>query len=275
MTRYTPIDATGLSRKEWVEACHFHDLTDEEVLREVAERVSRLKAEKRGKSEGHPLVLLDLDSTLYEVQPRSLQILKEWLQTDEASEFPRVKEALTGQLSLAHIGYSLRDTFSSLGLSLDWADARSACDAAKRFWGERFFTDDYLKYDRPYPGAVEFTRKLYALGSEIVYLTGRDDPGMGEGTKKNLIRDGFPWDIDRTHLLMKPNTYLSDVEYKRGAADYIRKHGSLLASFENEPRNLVALYEVFPDAMHVFVDTVCSEHPAEACRGLYRIRGFM
>jgi len=43
------------------------------------------------------------------------------------------------------------------------------------------------------------------------------------------------------------------------AADYIRRHGTLVASFENEPPNVVALSKVFPDAMHVFVDTVCSD----------------
>jgi hypothetical protein len=38
--------------------------------------------------------------------------------------------------------------------------------------------------------------------------------------------------------------------------------------------NLVALYELFPDAMHVFVDTVMSDRGAKAINGLYRVKGF-
>ena len=110
--------------------------------------------------------------------------------------------------------------------------------------------------------------------SLIVYLTGRDEPGMGDGTRAMLLRDGFPWETERTHLLLKPAYGLPDLEHKINAAQFIRAHGELVASFENEPPNLVAIYEQFPDAMHVFVETVCSDHAAPAGRGLYRIRGF-
>ena len=40
----------------------------------------------------------------------------------------------------------------------------------------------------------------------------------------------------------------------------VEKHGELIANFENEPKNLVAMQayfkEKYPQAMHVFVDTV-------------------
>ena len=57
---------------------------------EVAARVEKLKAQaKLGRREAHPLVLLDLDSTLYEVGPRTYQILREWVETSEsAAGFP-------------------------------------------------------------------------------------------------------------------------------------------------------------------------------------------
>ena len=57
-----------LTKAEWLKACHFHDLSEKEVLEEVASRVKKTP---------NSLVLLDLDSTLYEVAPRSHQILKE------------------------------------------------------------------------------------------------------------------------------------------------------------------------------------------------------
>jgi len=255
-------------RSDWKNASQFHDLTEREVLTEVSRRVSELRSRAK-----QPVVLLDLDSTLYEVGPRTHQILQEWLGSPDSQEFPRVKKELT-RLEQEHVGYSLRDTFSALGVSAPEGELQQALLVIKKFWQERFFSNDYLKYDRAYPGAAEFVQEVHGMGAFVVYLTGRDEPGMGSGTRDMLKRDGFPWETERTHLLLKPAYGLSDLEHKVNAAVFIRKAGELVASFENEPANLVAIYEQFPDAMHVFVETVSSDHAAPAAAGLYRIRGF-
>jgi hypothetical protein len=257
-----------LSRQSWISACHFHDLTEAEVLREISNRVSELKARAE-----RPLVLLDLDSTLYEVGPRTFRIVNEWLATEESKAFPGICSALTS-LDVRQVGYSLHDTMRTLGVSVDTIDYDACTQALKAFWAARFFSSDYLPYDHAYPGAAAFTRKIHGMGAEIVYLTGRDAPGMGKGTQANLIRDGFPWECERTHLLLKAASHLPDLDHKKDAANYIRKHGTLVASLENEPPNLVAIQELFPEAMHVFVDTVCSDHGARVSEGLYRIRHF-
>ena len=261
-----PLMNAPLTRNDWVAASHFHDLTEAEVLREVSRRVAQKQA-------AHPLVLFDLDSTLYEVGPRTHQVLQEWLDSSESKPFIALREAAR-KLQEKHIGYSIRDTLRAIGLNPELPELQSAIKVIRDFWRARFFSNAYLKYDRPYPGAVEFAREVYESGAELVYLTGRDEPNMGDGTRDNLIRDGFPWNEPRTHLLMKPQYGMSDIQHKTDAEEYIRKHGSLIASFENEPLNLVALSKIFPDAMHVFVDTVASDHPALPAQGLYRIRGF-
>ncbi len=262
-----------LVRGHWIAASQFHDLTEAEVLREVSKRVAETKARAGAQRQSHPLVLFDLDSTLYEVGPRTHQILREWLDSSESAEFPRVREELRG-LENQHVGYSLKDTFEALGLDLERADVSDGIASAKKFWLARFFSDDYLKYDHAYPGAAHFVREVHRLGAEIVYLTGRDEPGMGRGTRDALLRDGFPRGCERTHLLLKAAFGLPDLEHKQSACNYVREHGSLIASFENEPVNLVAIYEIFPEAMHVLVETVSSEHAALPVQGLYRIRGF-
>jgi phosphoglycolate phosphatase-like HAD superfamily hydrolase len=263
----------GLIRKEWMSASHFHELTEAEVLLEVAVRVEKLKAAAAGRREAHPLVLLDLDSTLYEVGPRTYQILREWAQASESAEHALVRDAVF-RAEPWHVGYSVRDTLKALDVDADSEAVAPALSAIKDFWTKRFFTSEYLKYDHAYPGAASFTQKLHDLGAEIVYLTGRDEPNMGDGTRAMLVRDGFPWDLERTHLLLKKAAHLPDLEHKMEAAHYVRQHGTLVASFENEPPNLVALSTLFPDAMHVFVDTVCSDHPAPVGKNLYRIKGF-
>jgi hypothetical protein len=73
---------------------------------------------------------------------------------------------------------------------------------------------------------------------------------------------------------MKKHASLPDLEHKLEAAKYVQTHGTLIASFENEPANLSALYHLIPEAMHVYVDTVSSDHSAMVCKGLYRIKGF-
>ena len=259
--------ALELARKEWIQACHFHDLSGQEVLREVTRRVKTTQTNS-------PVILLDLDSTLYEVGPRTLQILNEWIASQEFKLFsPEIQKAFQ-KLELSHIGYSLKDTFLNLGLTQEVPDVRSAWESARKFWRARFFTHEYLEYDRVYPGAVEFVQGLYRQGAILVYLTGRDEPGMGDGTRLYLESHGFPWGGEKTHLLTKTSSEISDIEHKQGAAGFVKSIGQLIASFENEPPNLVALYECFPQAMHVFVDTFCSDRPAKPCQGLYRIRRF-
>ncbi|MGK5083188.1 HAD family hydrolase [Bdellovibrionota bacterium FG-1] len=273
MSKNPSADWAPLVRKQWVSACHFHDLSETEVLHEVARRVIEVNSKAEGRKQAHPLVLLDLDSTLYEVGPRTYRILCEWMDLSSSQQFPGVCRALQ-EAEPWHVGYSVKDTLEAVGLDVLDPEVAAALPEIKAFWVERFFTSTYLHYDHAYPGAPEFTRKVHALGAEIVYLTGRDEPGMGEGTRANLLRDGFPWQMDRTHLLMKSAAHVADLDHKKDAAHYIREHGTLVASFENEPPNLVALAEIFPDAMHVFVDTVCSEHPTKAYEGLYRIGSF-
>lgn len=273
---------TLLTRDQWIAACHFHDLSEREVLREIGRRVGNARDRAaEGHHLAHPLVLLDLDSTLYEVGPRTHQILLEWTETQNARSFGLARDRIA-EVARHHVGYSLKDTFDALGLDAQDKNVQAALKDAKQFWTDRFFTSEYLKFDHAYAGASHFAQEVHELGAEIIYLTGRDEPNMGEGTRAKLIEDRFPWKDQsrelvggpRTHLLMKPHISMDDLEFKQSAAHYIKQHGTLIASFENEPPNLVALRDLFPDSMHVFMDTVCSDRPAPVRKDLYRIKGF-
>ncbi|MBI4924820.1 MAG: HAD family hydrolase [Bdellovibrio sp.] len=254
-----------LSRQEWVNACRPHALSCSEVLEEIRKRVLQNGAVS--------IVLLDLDSTLYEVGPRTYQILCEWKATVEINAFPKVKRAFQN-LNPSKIGYSLKDTFQNMELSLEDEEIYGALQVLKKYWEDRFFANQYLRYDRVYSGAVEFVKQLYMMGIYIVYLTGRDEPDMGEGTRQNLLKHGFPFGVSKTDLLLKSSSNVPDLEHKQNAAEIVKNKGELIASFENEPANLVAIYDLFPQAMHVFVDTSCSEHPARPCNGLYLLKNF-
>ncbi|GAH00209.1 unnamed protein product, partial [marine sediment metagenome] len=55
-------------------------------------------------------------------------------------------------------------------------------------WRKKFFNGEYLKYDEPVPGSVEFVNELSDSGALIIYLTGRDAPGtlIGIRTYSNV-----------------------------------------------------------------------------------------
>ncbi len=265
----TPGMSLKVSPLDWIRSCEFHPLSNVQVLNEVHERIRT----ERTKSSVPPVLLLDLDSTLYEVGSRSYQILREWLASSESAEFPKVRARIE-RMTRAELGYSLLDTFNHLGLSVMDSEVEAALKASMKFWGRRFFTDDYLAYDEVYPGAPAFVQKAYDLGAEIIYLTGRDEPGMGRGTRSRLLKDQFPFDVDRTQLILKKSFELDDLDHKAKASDYVKTRGNLVASFENEPPNLISFSEIFPEAMHVFVDTVYSDRHAVPKSGLYRITGY-
>lgn len=254
------------SRKEWQKVSHFHPVAENDVLKLIADRVTQFNRT------GKPLVLLDLDSTLYEVGPRTLMILKDWLSHSPALPVD-LKTALEN-LTPGQIGYSIRDTLSNLGFPVVTKELENIATQIKSFWWDRFFSSDYLPHDRPYLGAVEYANHLHNLGADLCYLTGRDEKRMRKGTEKNLIRDGFPFSGDKMRLLMRQEADWSDAHHKSHQVNQLKSKGSLIASFENEPVNLVTLAKLVPHAAHIFVDTVCSETGAEPGKDLYCIRGF-
>jgi len=250
-----------LARKDWVKACEFPEMGNYEILERVFDGVKSVQES--------PTVIFDLDSTLYDIAPRTVAIIHHFLAESGGRLSSEVHHALE-KLNGAENFYSLNDIFLLLGLSLEKPSVASDLDVLKEFWFTYFFSNHYLHHDRPYPGAVSFVRELHARGATIIYLSGRNEPFMGDGTRGNLVRDKFPL-AERTHLFLKDRPERQDLEYKRNLVHEIRSAGTPIAFFENEPQNLVALYESFPTSIHIFVDTVCSEAPAKVCAGLYRI----
>jgi len=255
------------NRSDWVYHSMFYPLTDTQVLVRVIEKINEVKTHLK------PMVLLDLDSTLFEVGHRTLHLLSEWLSLEDVNRFPRVKQAFSS-LELKDIGYSLKDVFRNKGLDLADTEVDLAWKLAKSYWGKRFFSNDYLHLDRPYLGAVDFVNKIHQTGAQIVYLTGREHSAMYDGTFASLKKEGFPVEGDQIHFQLKKGSEVADDQHKINAALRLKKDYHIVASFENEPKNLVGLYDVLPETMHIFVETLCSDHSARVCQGIYRIKQF-
>lgn len=223
-------------------------------------------AERTVLSKDKPVLLFDLDDTLIDTRHRKMAILK------ELAEQPAADGKMSDLLrtaSLKHIKYRVKDTLAALGI-FDEAFVKEA----ERYWWERNFTDAYIEYDLPIPGAVRFVNWLHRKGSQIIYLTGRPEPTMIKGTKINLKQLEFPLGED-VLLLMKPDAAMDDFDYKKAVMQEIAQMGPLIAAFENEGHNLNMMAEHFPDAFMVLLDTICSPNQPKIPEDSYVIKDYI
>jgi hypothetical protein len=225
-------------------------------LREVFPRIERSIADGV-----LPLVVFDLDSTLFSTAPRNLRILREFVEL-HAEHHPHLGP-LTAAVGVQDMGWNVHDDLLRLGV-----DDPDLLRALKGFWYERFFSDDYLVTDTPLPGAVEYVEACHQRGALIYYLTGRHVGGMELGTVRALTAQGFPFWRGRCVLHLKPSFEMNDRSFKDDALADIRSYqGRVIATFENEPANANLFAQAFPDALHYLLLTIHSpdaERPSPA-----------
>ena len=225
-----------------------------------------LRMARAGKA---PVNVVDLDGTLFETGSRHKRIMLEF-GLRHRRRFPGLADAVRAWVPMEQ-PYLVEDTFDGLGLTRE-ADRK----AAKQFWKDRFFTNEYLEADGPLPGAVRYVKALHRAGSTIVYLTGRKTSQQGPGSLKVLAMNGFPVPPERCALLMNPRTSLHDTTYKgsREVHDQIAAFGEVVGIFDNEPGNVNVLQRSFPDAMTVYLDTDHSPDAPPVDTGIPWIRNF-
>jgi len=195
-----------------------------------------------------PVVVFDLDGTLFDNRPRSLAILHE-LATRWQEREPEAAAALTSA-KISQLAYLLTESLANVGVT-----RTDLIADAEVFWRDRFFVDPYLKHDRPLAGAVRFAKDCYEAGALLLYFTGRDLPLMGPGTFASLRDSGFPIGVVGTELVLKPDAAMPDEAFKRLVGADLARVGDVIAIFDNEPGNCNVLGEHFPSADSCFVDT--------------------
>lgn len=195
-----------------------------------------------------PLVVFDLDGTLYDNRPRTLRIMMEFAFAS-AVERPHLLEGVR-KLALNDVEYLAGDTLAKVGLT-DGEDVK----ALMAYWMTCFFTDSYVAMDLPVPHGATFVNRLHEAGVIPVYLTGRDAPNMLIGTLQALQRDGFQAGTVDTRIILKECFERPDVEYKTEVITKLRRSGEVIAAFDNEPGLCNLFKESFPDATVGFIDT--------------------
>lgn len=226
--------------------------------------VERIVQHARDAGPGH-VAVLDLDGCLFDTRPRQVHIFR------ELAARPGM-EPLVAVEAAHFLDWSLTRTLRLAGLPEAFIDAHA--DTVRRFWAERFFRSEYVVHDHAMPGASALVRALHDAGLHVVYLTGRDE-GMRPGTETALRRFAFPFDTERTALVMKPDAHADDTAFKEGALAAIAELGRVVLYLDNEPANVNVFTRVHPEALVVFVETDHSPRPDEPNPHLPWLRSFL
>lgn len=227
------------------------------------------KTEEAVNQKKNPVILFDLDDTLIDTRFRKLAILKELAESPVPSQEFHSHCEILKTASIKHLKYRVKDSLAALGIFHD-----GFIEYCENFWKERNFSDRYVELDRPIQGAVRYVNWLHRKGATIIYLTGRDELGMGKGTLKNLQELEFPLK-ELTHLIMKPDARIPDLEFKTSVLDNLKQFGEVIAIFENEGKNLVAMANKYQNATKVILDTIKSPDQPKFPFEVHQIKNFI
>lgn len=201
------------------------------------------------------LCVFDLDSTLYNVSPRTQKILQDYAHENESNPLFKAQKERLKTIQVHSTDWGIRESLIREGIEgpLDFFES------VRNYWRERFFSNHYLKYDKPYPGAIEFVQALAHLKIPIFYLTGRDRPDMFEGTVESLKQWGLPLTDKSKNLLMKPEKkFGEDEDYKVQVLKQLLADYKSIYFFENEPVIINQVIKHCPTVKIIFMDTVHS-----------------
>lgn len=215
-----------------------------------------------------PMVVFDLDSTLFDTAKRNLRIMREFAE-QRGDDFPGMAEHVA-TIELGEVGWNVLDPLRARGF-----EPEGLSRAFAPFWTQRFFTNAYVTEDQPSPGAVDYVNLAHAKGALIYYLTGRHVGGMEIGTVEALRNAGFPYFRGRAVLHLKPSFEMDDLSYKGEAIADIRSYNSpVLATFENEPGNANLFLREFPEGVHFLLQTYHSPNAEPPDRALIQVPDF-
>lgn len=209
------------------------------------------------------IAVFDLDSTLYNVSHRTQKIIEDFAQEPKYKEAFPVETELLKSVKIAATDWGLRESLQRTQANVPQA----FFTALRDYWEIHFFSSEYLKYDLPYEGTVEYVNSLQQHGIQIYYLTGRDEPNMLKGTLESLEKFGFPLKDAQAHLFMKAKKGISeDEDFKADTLHTIKSRAEKVWFFENEPVIINKVAKVHPNLNIVWINTTHSrreEPPAE------------
>lgn len=232
-----------------------------EVLRRVVDRAA-VRAAGEGAA---PVVVFGLDGALFDPRARALRILAELAET--MHDLPDVASALRG-LRADGVQTLLGDTLRGIGI-----ERPAIVNRISHFFRARYAEERYLEHDEPCPGAAEYVWRVWEAGAMVVYVAGRDAPGMLVGTVASLREHGFPFAQIGVQLVLKRDATLGDDSFLRAAVPTLGRAGEVVGLFDASPMVCELAKHTFPNADIGLVDHWPPD-PYDAIPGVERIHDF-
>lgn len=199
-------------------------------------------------------VIFDLDSTLFGVSPRTEFILRQLGNELTFRDTYREAAEILLAAEVRPSDYSVREILARTPLQ----PTPELIDRIRLYWRDHFFSGAWLHKDEVYPGAREYVERLQQLGAHIVYLTGRHEGRMREGTEQVLKAHGFPLPTP-ADLLMKPLESETDEHFKVTALKELNTRFDDIWFFENEPVIIHDVRKALPLIQMIYVDSAHSK----------------
>lgn len=219
------------------------------ALKELLEASKELLARDK-----NVLYIFDLDSTIFDLTNRQLQIFREFANEEKYQKmFPEECNAFA-YMNENHMSYYPEDCIHNFGVE---KISSSFQEHFYPFWEVRFFSNEYCEYDIPEKDSLKYIQSIYDLGGHIHYLTGRDEARMGIGTRKSLKDHGFILNdnCERIKIKLKPEKSIPDANFKKEYVDSFAEDFDKIVFIDNEPANLEILTGEYPHLRLVHFDT--------------------
>ena len=124
------------------------------------------------------------------------------------------------------------------------------------FWRQRFFSNDFIKYDTLYPGTKDYLDFVLKQNSKIKYLTGRSQFKMREGTIAKFSEDNIPLATAKD-LIMKETNEIDSL-YKLSVIKELKSDYTKIAFYENAPEIINTVMDANLDVFCVFINSTHS-----------------
>ena len=111
-------------------------------------------------------------------------------------------------------------------------------------------------------------------GATVVYLSGRDSPGMLVGMFCIASRAWISGGLTNTAVVLKPDFETPDAAFKEDACRFMAELGEVVSTIDNEPGNVNLFHRQFPDAINVLIHTNAAPGAPEPVEGLSHIDDF-
>lgn len=204
-----------------------------------------------------PIVVTDLDETIIDSTPRRYLSFRDSLRTI-CGDHRKDDCAKISGINLIDIfkqpnRYDDAELFRGIGIRSEMLISELAMQGTQFYLSGR-----HLEADQAIPGALEFVQALQDAGARIFYVSSRYQDTQLNGTLASLRELGFEATPSKENVILRPRDQDS-LAFKKASFERIRSwakenHASVKLVMENEPENMNAMMDTFPDAQAIFVE---------------------